>query len=300
VHRAEVRRHRRHQIAAWKPGAGAHHRGSLAVRTLGNRGSPVVLLHGLAASGRYWGAAYDSLARDHRLVVPDLLGFGRSPRPRSGYGPDDHARAVARCLHEVGVADEPAVVVGHSLGALVALRLADLYPELVAGVVGFGPPIAPGLDAIRHRLRAVGPGARLFGLDTRWAELACRALCEQHSRIAARLARWWRPDLPAELATDAVEHSWSSYCETLTRVVLSAEAPAWLESIRAPVHLVMGSEDKVPDADFVKSLATRIPNVTTVVWPSAEHDVPLVHGPACRVEIEEFLAVDRERLSRVR
>jgi pimeloyl-ACP methyl ester carboxylesterase len=267
----------------------------LAVRTLGTTGPPVVLLHGLAASGRYWGAAYDGLAVDHRLVVPDLLGFGRSPRPAAGYGPDDHADAVVRCLQDVGAADEPALLVGHSLGTLVALRLADRYPELVAGVVGFGPPIAPGLDAVRHRLGAMGPGARLFGLDTRWAELACHGLCERHVAIAARLARWWRRDLPAEVAADAVQHSWSSYCETLTRVVLAAEAPAWLEGITVPVHLIVGSEDPVPDVAYLEALCARLPNVTTARWPQAGHDAPLVHGAACRVEIEEFLELERAR-----
>ena len=43
-------------------------------------------------------------------------------------------------------------------------------------------------DAIRQRLRDLGPGARLFGLDPHWAELACRGLCERHTAVAARLA----------------------------------------------------------------------------------------------------------------
>ena len=57
----------------------------LAARVFGE-GTPIVLLHGLGASGVYWGSAYDRLGDGHRLVVPDLLGFGASPRPPAGYG----------------------------------------------------------------------------------------------------------------------------------------------------------------------------------------------------------------------
>jgi len=296
VHRAHVhRRHRRSSEVAWSPGAGEQHRASLAVRTLGTCGSPIVFLHGLAASGRYWGSAYDPLAVEHRLVFPDLLGFGHSCRPTSGYGPNDHANALAKCLHEVGTVDEPALLVGHSLGTLVALRVANLYPELVAGVVGFGPPIAPTRDAIWHRLRDMGPGARLFGLGTHWAELACRGLVERHTAVAARFASWWRPDLPVEIVVDGVQHSWASYCETITRVVLAAEAPAWLMATTAPVHLIIGSEDTVPDLAFVQALSTCLPNVTTAVWPRADHDAPLAFGAARRLQIEDFLALDRTR-----
>src|ERR1700730_5572678 len=93
---------------------------TLAARIDGDAGSPVALLHGLVASGMYWGGAYDTLARQHRLVVLDLLGFGRSPRPPSGYGPDDHVRALLTCLDELEVS-EPATVGAHSLGSLIAI-----------------------------------------------------------------------------------------------------------------------------------------------------------------------------------
>jgi pimeloyl-ACP methyl ester carboxylesterase len=63
---------------------------------------PVVLLHGLTASNRYWGAAFDQLAAaDSRMIVPDPLGFGASPHPPTGYGPAEHAAAVAGLLSEL-------------------------------------------------------------------------------------------------------------------------------------------------------------------------------------------------------
>ena len=115
-----------------------------------------MLLHGLVASGIYWGAAYDRLGHNHRLVVPDLLGFGRSPRPTSGYGPDDHVRALVTCLDELGVA-EPVTIGAHSLGTLIAIRLAATHPDRVSRVVAFGPPVYPDRRSALAHVGATSP-----------------------------------------------------------------------------------------------------------------------------------------------
>jgi len=169
----------------------------------------MLLLHGLVGSGRYWGGAFDVLARGRRLVVPDLLGFGRSPRPARGYGPDDHVAAIVGCLDELGATDA-AVVGAHSAGALIALRLAAMHPERVAAVVAFGPPAYADSRAARARMSALGPMARLFVLPTGLAAAACAWTCN-HRTAAARLAVLSHPGLPAPIAADSVQHSWDSY-----------------------------------------------------------------------------------------
>jgi pimeloyl-ACP methyl ester carboxylesterase len=275
----------------WAPARGTIRPGTLAVRTLGTIGRPVVLLHGLPASGRFWGAEYDHLADHARLVVPDLLGFGHSPRPASGYGPDDHADALAATLHALGVHDEPAIVVGHSVGALVAVRLAARHPALVSSIVGFGPPIYRNYSDARRRLNHLGPLSRLFGLDTRWAELACHVLCQRHPASATRLASLLRPDLPPQLARDAVEHSWESFSETLTRVVLTAEATGWLAEVDVPTQFIAGRNDPVTDIGYLEELALHNPRLHVHVWPDAGHHLPIVSPARCRAEIEELLTV---------
>ena len=88
--------HRRARRPGWTPPRGrVVNTTALSVRVLGDTGPPIVLLHGLVASGVFWGGAYDRLADHHRLVVPDLLGFGRSPRPASGYGAADEVEPAA-------------------------------------------------------------------------------------------------------------------------------------------------------------------------------------------------------------
>jgi pimeloyl-ACP methyl ester carboxylesterase len=271
--------------SSWVPGAGAVQDTTLAARTLGNHGPVVVLLHGLEASNRYWGGAYDPLAENARVVIPDLLGFGRSPHPDAGYGPDDHADAVAHCLQDLGTRTERAVVVGHSVGTLVALRLALRWPALVSSVVGFGPPIYANFGEARRHVARMGRLARVFGVDTRWAEFACEHIRLRSKRGTERLARWSRPDLPGAVAIDAVQQSWVSYSETLTRVVLAGDTYRWLDEIDAPVRLFVGSCDQICDIDFLTRLASATSHVDVEVWNDAGHHLPLERPLACRAEI---------------
>lgn len=170
----------------WAPGAGSSHDGALHARCLGGGGGGVVLLHGLGGSNAYWGSAYDTLAETGRLVVPDLLGFGASPRPPSGYAAADHVRALATVLDEVGVTG-PVVVGAHSVGCLVAFALAEEHPDLVAGVVAFCPPLYPDGSIALERVARLGWLERQLATDGPWAEIACRWVCN-HRRAAAAVA----------------------------------------------------------------------------------------------------------------
>lgn len=272
----------------WAPPSGERRdAGGLSVRVLGDAGPPVVLLHGLVGSGRYWGGTYDRLAETHRLVVPDLLGFGRSPHPPTGYGPDDHALAVIGCLDALGV-NEPVVIGAHSLGSLVALRLAATFPDRVSAVVGFGPPLYADPATARRRIARTGTMARL-SVASPFAHTICRWVCD-HRSLAARLAVWSHPHLPAPIAADGVLHSWASYSETLERVILAAEAHRWLEDIDLPVRLIAGQSDRVVDLSLLTALAARHSHLDVDVWPGG-HDLPLAHPERCCALIEAVGAV---------
>lgn len=251
---------------------------SLSVRVLGERGAPVVLLHGLIASGIFWGGAYDELARDHRLVVPDLLGFGRSPRPVSGYGTDDHVNAVVECLDDLGVT-EPVVIGAHSLGTLIALRFAATHPDRVRAIVAFGPPLYPDPRSAREHVAATSPMGWLFVLPGRIAEHACRLVCN-HRALAARGAMFSHPSLPHAVAADAVEHTWTSYSQTLQLVLLAAEASTWLDAISCPVQFVAGDHDPVVDLAYLRWLTGRHDHVGLSEWPGP-HELPLTRPAEC-------------------
>jgi pimeloyl-ACP methyl ester carboxylesterase len=121
-------------------------------------GPTVVLLHGWCGTGEHFAPQARDLAVDHRVLVPDLPWHGRS----EAAGPISVA-AFANALNErlAELADGPALLVGHSLGGLVAVEAAADRPEGVSGVVvldsGFAISAAA-RDYVRANLRALEAG----------------------------------------------------------------------------------------------------------------------------------------------
>ena len=108
--------------------------GALQVRSDGSHGKPsIVLLHGFAASMHWWTPVAERLAPRYHVERVDLLGHGGSSKPRHGYSMENQARLVIGALAQERV--RRAVVVGHSMGGLVATAIAEQRPDLVRGVV---------------------------------------------------------------------------------------------------------------------------------------------------------------------
>lgn len=113
----------------------------LAYADLG-KGRTVVLLHGLAASKEIWEPMAEELATENwRIIAPDLVGFGDSPKPQwNTYAVRDHVRMVVATLKRLHI-EGPVTLVGHSMGCLVAVELAALWPKKVKRLVLYEPPI---------------------------------------------------------------------------------------------------------------------------------------------------------------
>ncbi len=102
-------------------------------------GSHLLLLHGVTGNGRGWGLTADRLMLDHDVILLDQRGHGHSDAPPRGYDLDSFAHDAAAVL--AGLEAAPATLLGHSLGARVALRLAVLHPELVSCLILEDPPL---------------------------------------------------------------------------------------------------------------------------------------------------------------
>lgn len=97
-------------------------------------GRTVVLLHGKNFFGAYWRETINALtAAGFRVVVPDQIGFGKSDKPDLHYSFHQLARNTRRMLDTLGI--QRAVVVGHSMGGMLATRFALLYPETTEKLV---------------------------------------------------------------------------------------------------------------------------------------------------------------------
>jgi pimeloyl-ACP methyl ester carboxylesterase len=99
----------------------------------------VVLLHGLGVGGVVFQAFARRLLPHLAAVAPDLRGHGQSDAPPDGYSPDAYALDLIELIR--AELPPPIPVVGHSLGALVGMSLAELRPELVSWLVLLDPPL---------------------------------------------------------------------------------------------------------------------------------------------------------------
>ena len=170
------------------------------------RGAPVVALHGLTATFVNYIGIAERLAGRKALFALDLRGRGDSDKPEGPYGMAQHGRDVASAMRAMGL--RPSVVVGHSMGAFVAVALAAQNPELVCGLIlidgGYIPAIRPGTD----------PQA---GLDELLAARVMQLRDTYPSRESYR--DFWRakPHFPAA--------DWNPWVEAFLDYELGGEAP---------------------------------------------------------------------------
>jgi len=100
---------------------------------IGGQGSPVVLLHGFAETGRMWLPIMPLLAKSHTVVVPDLRGAGSSGKPETGYD----KKTMAVDIHELmgSLKLDRAAIVGHDIGLMVAYAYAAQFPQATERLV---------------------------------------------------------------------------------------------------------------------------------------------------------------------
>ena len=270
----------------WAPPERQRSQPYLSVETLGAGDSPVILLHPLSGSAEYFGSAFDELGDPGPLVVPDLLGFGESPRPEYGYTPDEQVAAIARSLDGLEITS-PGLWVGHGLGAILALRAAATDPGRVRAVVAISPLLYRDDASARRRLRRLSP-LQLGGPLDRNLARAIYGGSGTRSRLAGQLARLWQVDLPGGAQSSAPRPSEQAYREILETCVFGAEAGHWFDQITVPVHMVLPANDPVPDPRLMRELTERHSNVSLSVLPFGDHRLPLTQPDGCLAAIDRF------------
>jgi pimeloyl-ACP methyl ester carboxylesterase len=113
-------------------------------------GPAIVLVHGITSSSRTWRSVMRGLAERHTVIAPDLLGHGRSGKPRGDYSLGAYASGIRDLLAVLGV--RTATVVGHSLGGGIAMQFAYQFPDRLERLVlvdsgGLGEDVSLALRA---------------------------------------------------------------------------------------------------------------------------------------------------------
>lgn len=227
---------------------------TLYARRLGSGDRTIVVLPGLLGSTRYWeGSGFEQVASTHAVLYIDPLGFGRSPKPPSGYSLDDHLRALREVMQLNG-ATSHVTIVGHSFGALLAMQYAAAWPDDVDRLYLLGTPLFGDDAEARLRLDASGGFASAYVRHPRWIRFVCglHDLTRGILRPFARLTR----TVPHAVAEDALQHTWHSLDGTIRGVILPTHAEEVLARVHADVTFVHGRADRVTPLARVRAVAT--------------------------------------------
>lgn len=259
----------------------------LYLNELGSAGPALVFLPGVGGTTRYWESRVAPLARHHRLVFVDLLGFGKSPKPWIRYTVDCHVAELRRVLG----AREPFTLVGHSFGAVAAVAYAAQYPEQVESLVLLSLPCFGGVErALEYYRRRGGPD--------RWLMtnvVLAAVTCVVTRRILGRLLPRLLPDMPREVAEDLVQHTWLSSTSTIWEGVYRHDVARDVDRLpeELPVLCLHGDQDVTAPLECVRRLADGRSQWTLRVMPDVDHH-PLLRDPArCLAAIREFVAPPR-------
>jgi pimeloyl-ACP methyl ester carboxylesterase len=208
-------------------------------------GPPVLFLHGLGASSHYW----DNLAArtsGYEAIAPDLLGFGRSPKPRhAAYDVETHLQVLEPLLRP------GTIVVGHSTGAMLAAALAAAPPVPLAGVILIGLPVYPDVHTARREIGRLGLLARLTVNRNPVGWLVCTLMCILRP-LAVLVGPLLIRDLPPAVVADGARHTWRSYSRTLHRVVVDHRSAPDLAAASVEVCLVHGTADREAPIDCAR------------------------------------------------
>jgi pimeloyl-ACP methyl ester carboxylesterase len=253
-------------------------------------GPAIVLIHGITSSSRTWRSVMRGLAERHMVIAPDLLGHGRSAKPRGDYSLGAYASGVRDLLSVLAI---PTVtVVGHSLGGGIAMQFAYQFPDRLERLVlvdsgGLGEEVSLVLRA------ATLPGAEfvlplLFSPVTRNAG---RAVGRTLGRVGLRANANVRglaeglDSLGDSDARRAFVHTARSVIDPRGQRVDARDRLYLSEGV--PTMLIWGAKDPIIPLEHGRRAHELMPHSRFEVFPRAGH-FPFNDDP------ERFVALLRD------
>jgi pimeloyl-ACP methyl ester carboxylesterase len=224
------------------------------------RGQPVLFLHGWLGSWRYWMAAMAAISDKNRAYALDLWGFGDSGKAKTRYTLNDYVNLIEAFTEAIGLREM--VLVGHTLGAIVALQYAGRNPDQVHKVLAVSLPLR--WQDINRRLlnRSTTAGNDKFWLEKMWP--------------------WWQPVLPEEVQTEGEKTDSEAILSTLHEFAqfdLCQHLHHLGQSREQLLLTIFGEQDHLVSAKPLWSLNERWPNIRTMALAEAGH-FPMLDQPA--------------------
>jgi pimeloyl-ACP methyl ester carboxylesterase len=257
--------------------------GPVRYADFGGDGPPIVLVHGLGGAHVNWIAAGPLLTRHGRVLALDLAGFGLTPRAGRSASIHANARLLGRFIEEV--AGSPAIVIGNSMGGMVAILEAAARPREVAGLV-LVDPVLPMAGRRPDRLVLLAfaayavPGVGERFVRTRVAALGPEGLVRETFSYCCADSSSVREDIVQahiEFARLRDRQPWAQPAflqgaRSLVRLVLRPRTyRAVIRRVHAPTLMMHGAQDRLVSILSAQATARLRPDWTFRVLDGVGH-----------------------------
>jgi pimeloyl-ACP methyl ester carboxylesterase len=252
---------------------------AFAVRDEG-RGAPVLLVHGFPLDHRMWSAQVEALRPRHRVIAPDLRGFGGSVVTDGAVTMEHYANDLAAILDALAVA-EPVAYVGFSMGGYVGWAFLRRHAHRVARLVacdtravGDAAEAAAGRLAMAERVLAEGAGV---AADAMLPKLLA----------PGREAR--DPELGRRVRGMILDTDPRGIAAAQRGMARRRDATGDLPAIDLPALVIVGEHDAISTRDERRSIADALPDGRYVLVKGAGHLAPMEAPDAVSAALREFL-----------
>lgn len=235
------------------------------------QGDPVVLVHGVGLRAEAWNAQISALSERFHVTAVDMPGHGDSALPSGSLALKDYTDAIAAAF------DRPALVVGHSMGAMIALELALRYPHLVRGVAA--------LNAVFER-----PSEAAHAVQARAAQLDGVSVADP----SATLERWFgnAPSPERSACMDWLCNVDPAGYRAAYRVFAHENGPSRtaLAALTCPALFMTGADEPNSTPAMSLAMAALAPQGRAEILPDAAHMMPMTHADQVTAELLDFAA----------
>ncbi|MCQ3978910.1 MAG: hypothetical protein DPW09_36265 [Anaerolineae bacterium] len=231
------------------------------------RGKPVLFIHGWLGSWRYWVPTMQAISDKYRAYALDLWGFGDTDKSKPRYQVSDYVTLIHNFVNALGIRQSP--LVGHALGATVALQYAVDYPGEVKKVAAVSLPLTA--DSISRRLLSFGSDSLLAKMLW-WRQIGYKEVQQETEKVAS----------------GAINMSAQSVSEMDVGVYLSRLSQ--IENLM--ILTIYGEKDDLVDPAPARSLNGHWPNIRPIGLTDSKHFPMLDEAAKFTRLLKDFLEVE--------
>lgn len=239
----------------------------------------MVLQHGFSRSGKFWYSWVPLLAREFRILRPDMRGMGLSRMSEDKYEPslEIFADDLRRIMDHLDI--DKVVYVGESFGGIIGLNFARAYPQRTRALVLCNTPCR-----LPRRDRSVPGGdwdANMSQSIGAWSTATI------NNRLDTRLApeglkEWYITEM--DRTSPSIGRRLQGYLDTL-------DFSPHLKEVNTPTLLLVGEESPTSTLEQQQFMAEQLPNCRLVVYPGLGHGINAIYPEWCTQQVREFIAM---------